>query len=109
MKPEEILKILFSDDNGYFAEFKNTDDVVMGCADIVTEHLQIGDQTPLSVLFSIIVHVLARETSGGFEKQFIRNVTEQSAIYREHYAKALKQHPELELTTIMTSKSRKLS
>lgn len=110
-QPGEILRLTISKQSGYKAEYKSTDDVVIACTDIVTEHMQVGDQMPLSVLFSIVVHVLARETTGSFEKQFLKNVSEQAAIRREHYAKAMKEHPDLglSLTSIAAQNAKKMS
>lgn len=106
----EVFKLLFQEEKGYFAEFRNTDDVVMGLADFITEHLQLRDQEPLSVLFSVVIHVLARETSGRFEEQFIENVRKSTVEYRRHYAEALSKAPELAaLANMMAPNAKNLS
>lgn len=85
---DEIFKLLFDDKDGTVAEYKNTDDVVMTLSDWVTGSMQKGNQEPLSILFSVVVHTLAREASGMFEAQFIDHIRKVTSKYREHYKEA---------------------
>lgn len=91
MAKEDLFKLSFSDEGGINAEFKNTDEAVMALSDWVTSALEKHDQAPLSVLFSVVVHVLAREASGKFEEQFLENVRKIAPQYREQYRKAMLQ------------------
>ncbi len=89
MAKEDIFKLSFSDDGGIEAEFKNTDEAVMALSDWVTGALEKRNQAPLSVLFSVVVHVLARESSGKFQEQFLENIRKIAPQYRDQYRKAM--------------------
>lgn len=84
-KPEEIFKLVFTDENGITAEYDNTDDVVMNFADWVTQSLLLKDNEPMSILFSVIVHVLARNRSSEFEEEFVENLKKSVETYRKGY------------------------
>lgn len=84
-KPEEIFKLVFTDEDGTTAEYDNTDDVVMSLADWVTQSILLKDNEPMSILFSVIVHVLARNRSSEFEEEFVENLKKSVETYRKGY------------------------
>mgnify|MGYP006872980216 CR=1 FL=1 len=50
----------------------------------------MDDKAPLNILFSIIIHVAARDSTGEFERTFIKNTKKTTPEYRKTAKKTWK-------------------
>ena len=81
---EEVFKISV-DGESFFVECSDKDKTVMAVSDSICRQLESGDKTGLNLLFSSIVHVLARDAHGKFLEDFVQNLRKIVPIYREAY------------------------
>lgn len=85
MEEKILFKVSYNEKGDTVVEMPNSDDAVMAITNHIHASIRQNNTAPLDVLFSVVVHLLAQDLSGGFEKQFIKNVKETTPQYREGY------------------------
>ncbi|MBQ3813648.1 MAG: hypothetical protein II841_08790 [Bacteroidales bacterium] len=80
-----LLKVSYDKDGKTVVEIPNSDDAVIAITNHIHDNIVKRNTGPLDVMFSIVVHFLAMDLSGSFEKQFIRNIKATTPKYREGY------------------------
>lgn len=74
MKKKNLLRI-YTEDNGtirYVCE--DREKAVLAATYLIREALSRGDQGPMNLQFATTVHLLASDTSGKLEKQYIEKL-----------------------------------
>lgn len=85
MEEKIIIKVAYDEEGNTVVELPNNDEAVIAISNYIHSRLQAKDIAPLEVVFSIVVHFLAMDLSGNFEKQFIKNLKETTPQYRDGY------------------------
>ena len=85
MNVKEIITVAYDENGDTVVNIPDHEQAVLAVSDYIHKKLLEKDQEPLDVLFSIVVHFLAMDLSGNFEKQFIKNIKETTPTYREGY------------------------
>ena len=91
MNVKELINVSYDENGNTVVTIPNKDEAVIAVCNYIHENIQRKNRLPLDVLFSIVVHFLAMELSGKFEKQFIENIKETTPQYREGYRMMQKQ------------------
>ena len=87
---KDILTITQEDD--YIdVKIPDRDLAVMTLTDIIWDRVQHRSQMGLDMLFSVVVHTLARDLSGKFQEEFIENIRKTVPTYRNVYKKMREQ------------------
>lgn len=83
---KDILTITQEDD--YIdVKIPDRDLAVMTLTDIIWDRVQHRSQMGLDMLFSVVVHTLARDLSGKFQEEFIKNIRKTIPQYQNAYKK----------------------
>lgn len=83
---KDILTITQEDD--YIdVKIPDRDLAVMTLTDIIWDRVQHRSQMGLDMLFSVVVHTLARDLSGKFQEEFIENIRKTIPQYQNAYKK----------------------
>lgn len=77
------LAIFVDEDGKPYIKIKNDNAAIMAIVESIESGLQEHDKRGLDILFSCVVHLLAREPSGEFEKNFIENIKNTTSKYRK--------------------------
>ena len=85
MEEKILFKVSYNEKGDTVVEMPNSDDAVMALTNHIHSEIRKSNTEPLDLLFSVVVHLLAQDLSGGFEKQFIKNVKDTTPQYREGY------------------------
>lgn len=85
MKKEVLLSIGYDDKGDIEAVCPNIDELIIAVTNEMKVQLAHRKQDWLDVVFAICVHLLASDTSGEFERQFIKNLKAATPQYREIY------------------------
>ena len=85
MEEKELIKVAYDENGNTVVTIPDYDEAVIAVCNYVHDNLRQKNREPLDVLFAIVVHFLAMELSGNFEKQFIKNLKETTPTYREGY------------------------
>ena len=85
MEEKILLKVSYDKDGNTVIEMPDSDEAVIAITNYIHDNIVKRESGPLDVLFSIVVHFLAMDLSGSFEKQFIKNIKETTPQYREGY------------------------
>lgn len=88
---DNLKLAVFVDENGTPAlHIKNDNDAIIAIVESIESALAIHDKRGLDILFSCVVHLLAREPTGQFEKEFIENIKKTASKYRQSTLKRWK-------------------
>ena len=85
MKEQEILRIYYDKDGNMQVDCPNMDDAVIAISNHIAVSINRKDLKGLNVLFAIVLHLLAMDTSGNMEKMFLQNLKEKLPKYRANY------------------------
>jgi len=85
MEEKIIIKVAYDEAGSTIVEVPNGDEAVIAISNYIHANLLEKEIGPLEFIFSVVVHFLAMDISGNFEKQFIRNIKETTPQYREGY------------------------
>lgn len=77
------LAVFVDEDGKPHFMIRNDDTAIMAIVESIESGLQEQDKRGLDILFSCVVHLLAREPSGEFEKNFIENIKNTTSKYRK--------------------------
>lgn len=66
-------------------EVANNQETVIALSELIAYNLAKNEQGPLDLLFSITLHVLARDTSGKFVDSYCENLKKEVKPYIEGY------------------------
>lgn len=80
-----LLKVAYDEGGNVVVTIPDGDEAVIAVANYIYDNIRKKDRAPLDVLFSVVVHFLAMDLSGNFEKQFVKNIKETTPQYREGY------------------------
>ena len=90
MKELEILRIYYNKDGNIQVDCPNMDDAVIAISNHIAVSINRKDLKGLNVLFAIVLHLLAMDTSGNMEKMFLQNLKEKLPAYRAEYVELYK-------------------
>lgn len=83
---KKLLDIRKDEETGkLFISCKNGDEAVLAITNHIKAQLAKGKKDELDFLFSCVVHLLAGDLSGVFERDFITNLRKAVVAYREVY------------------------
>ena len=85
MEEKIIIKVAYDKDGNTVVEVPNSEEAVIAVANHIQSNLQKKEIGPLEFIFSVVVHFLAMDLTGNFEKQFIKNIKETTPQYRDGY------------------------
>ena len=85
MEEKIIIKVAYDEKGGIVVEVPNSDEAVIALSNHIHANLQKKEIAPLEFIFSVVVHFLAMDLTGNFEKQFIKNIKETTPQYRDGY------------------------
>lgn len=80
-----LLNFSVDDKNNLVVDIPDRDVAVLSIPDHIWERLLKKDTDPLSLLLAVVVHTLARDLSGGLERDFVDNLKDMVPKYRESY------------------------
>ena len=85
MEKKVLLSIGYDNKGDIEAVCPNTDELIIAVTNEMKVQLAHRKQEWLDVVFAICVHLLASDTSGEFERQFIKNLKAATPQYRGIY------------------------
>lgn len=85
MKKKQILNVSIDDKENINVVCKDRELAAMVITDYISETAGSGDTSALDMLYSITIHLLARDVHGGFEKEYIENLRREIPNYRKVY------------------------
>lgn len=85
MEEKVLLKVAYDENGQTVVNIPDSGEAIFAVCNYVLGNLVQKKREPLDVLFSVVVHFLAMDISGNFEKQFIKNIRETTPTYREGY------------------------
>lgn len=77
------LAVFVDEDGKPYFKIKNDNSAIIAIVESIESGLQEHDKRGLDILFSCVVHLLAREPSGEFENNFIENIKKTTTKYRK--------------------------
>ena len=77
------LAVFVDEDGKPYFKIKNDNSAIIAIVESIESGLQEHDKRGLDILFSCVVHLLAREPSGKFENEFIENIKKTTFKYRK--------------------------
>ncbi len=87
---KDILTIIARGDDAV-VHIPDDDLAVMTISDIIWDAMKQNRHRALNLLFSILVHTLARDLSGKLQEEFLENIRKTVPAYRNVYKKMLEQ------------------
>ena len=85
------LAVFVDEDGKPNFKIKNDRAAIIAIVESIESALMNHDRSGLDILFSCVVHLLAREPSGEFEKEFIENIKKTTPKYRQAVSKKWKE------------------
>ena len=85
MNTKELITVSYDENGNTVVSIPDSEEAIIAVSNYIHDNIRKKDTAPLDVLFSVVVHFLAMDLSGNFEKQFIKNIKDTTPQYREGY------------------------
>lgn len=84
-----LLKVTIDENDMINTEIPDRELAVRAITDVIWESVSTGDTKGLDTLFAITVHVLAHDTTGTLEEDYLNNLKETAPKYRKAFKELL--------------------